>query len=350
MPVLPLLIQPPAHGRISGGFLYNARMAEHGLWEVCDAPAKDLPGLESRLSPARVVLMDSIWLTPEGAAPFLDWQGRERTLGLMLHSFPSMIVAAEGGNEPRNEPSRFELDTLRRLDFVVVPGRHYAEFLHGSDISALIAEPGLDDAWRLEPRRRAGPCRIVSVGAVTPRKGFLDVAEALAQRGTRDYHWTVVGNLETDPDYAARLAALSESLGSVSLVGQLAPSGVRDVVQQSDLLLMPSYDENQPLVLLEAMAASVPALAYAAGATRTMLEHGRQGLIAPIGDKKLLAEYVNCLLDDETKRYGMALECWKRQQSLPNWATAARQASSALGALLGSNPLGSNPLAGTWPA
>jgi glycosyltransferase involved in cell wall biosynthesis len=97
---------------------------------------------------------------------------------------------------------------------------------------------------------------------------------------------------------------------------------------------MPSYDENQPLVLLEAMAASVPAIAYAAGATRQMLEHGREGYIAEIADKAAFAEHLQRLIDDEDLRYRMAVACWERQRSLLDWKTAARHARLNLERLL----------------
>ena len=58
---LPLLIQPPSAGRISGGFLFNARMAQHGLWELLDLEA------------ARLGELDRISLSPRRAQAQLGW-------------------------------------------------------------------------------------------------------------------------------------------------------------------------------------------------------------------------------------------------------------------------------------
>jgi glycosyltransferase involved in cell wall biosynthesis len=98
------------------------------------------------------------------------------------------------------------------------------------------------------------------------------------------------------------------------------------MVQGADVFLMPSYDENQPLVLLEAMAASVPAVAYAAGASRRMLQDGQEGFINAIGDTIGLAQRLELLLDDEQLRYRFAQACWRRQRSLRNWENAADHA------------------------
>jgi glycosyltransferase involved in cell wall biosynthesis len=321
-----VLIQPPARGRISGGFLYNFQMAAGGCWELVDAAADELPALIDQLPERASILMDSIWLTPQHASVFLA-RARDRRLGLMLHSFPSMIEATENGQPPRSEPTAFEREAIERLAVVVVPGGHYVRLLAGTRTPFVVAEPGIEDVWRAAPRRRSGPCRLVSVGAVTPRKGFLDVARQLPRTG--DYTWSIAGSLDVDPAYAALVSEHTRGL-PVTLSGQLSPAETRALVQSSDVLLMPSYDENQPLVLLEALAASVPVVAYAAGATRDMLEHGVEGFIVDIGDGQALAEAVERLVADEGLRARMALSCWKRQQSLRNWASAALHARTKL--------------------
>jgi glycosyltransferase involved in cell wall biosynthesis len=326
----PLLLQPAAGGRISGGFLYNARMAEHGLWELRDVPAHALPELASQ-SADQPLLLDSIWLSEAHAPPFLALAAQGRRVGVMLHSFPSFIRAAEAGEPAPAAPSPFEREAIARLGVVVVPGNHYTPHLAASGARMALAEPGLDDGWRAPPRPRRGPCRLVSVGAVTPRKGFLDVAELLQRRvGASDYVWRVLGSLDVDPGYAQRVVERTRALPGVQLLGQRAPLEVQREVCSADLLLMPSYDENQPLVLLEALAASVPAIAYAAGAARHMLEHEREGLIAPIGDRTRFGAYLEQLLADEPRRQQLAAACWLRQERLPSWPVAVERARQAL--------------------
>ena len=307
-------------------------MAEQGLWQLLDVQPERLSELASR-SPEQPLLMDSIWLTPEHAEPFLQLAARGHRVGVMLHSFPSLIRAAEAAQATPEAPSAFELETLARLGVVVVPGHHYAGFIAGSGARLVLAEPGLDAGWRAPPRPRRGACRLISVGAVTPRKGFLDVAEMLRGRSELyDYEWRVLGSLELDTIYAARLRERTASLPGVQLLGQLPPGEVQLQLRSADLLLMPSYDENQPLVLLEAIAASVPSIAYAAGAARQMLEHEREGLIAPIADRQRFAAYLEHLLADEPRRQALAAACWQRQQSLPSWPAAAARARRELAA------------------
>jgi glycosyltransferase involved in cell wall biosynthesis len=332
----PVLVQPPSGGRLSGGFLYNARMAEHEAWEILDLPAHALAELPQRLGEKRLILMDSIWLASPTVEVFLELRARGWDVGVMLHSFPSMIAAAENQRPLVRAPLASEIAALERFGLVLVPGPHYAELLTGCSARLLDIEPGIDDAWRAEPRPRTGLCRLVSVGTVTARKGFLDLADVLRARqaqGAEDFAWTVVGSLDADLDYSRSLVERTRPLAHITLAGQQSPARTQRIVCNSDVLVMPSYDENQPLVLVEAMAASVPAVAYAAGAAHRMLEHGKEGLIAPIGDKDTLAALLGSLIEDEPRRHSMACACWDRQRSIPSWSDAAARARSELRAI-----------------
>jgi len=138
-----------------------------------------------------------------------------------------------------------------------------------------------------------------------------------------------VGSPDVDARYAARLAEEVQGL-PVTLCGQLPPESVRRIVQSADLLLMPSYLENHPLVLLEAVAGSVPVVAYAAGAVGAVLTDGQEGFITAMGDVVALARRIELLIADEQLRYGFAQACWRRQGSLRTWRAAADHARDAL--------------------
>src|SRR5688500_5451372 len=116
-----LLVQPAAGERLSGGYLYNGQMAAHGAWEIRGLAAGQL---EQGLSGGDhdLVIADSIWLAEESTiAPFLALRARGIRLAVMLHSFPSMIAAAEDGRGIRSHPTPFELQTLETLGLVIVP-------------------------------------------------------------------------------------------------------------------------------------------------------------------------------------------------------------------------------------
>jgi len=321
-----VLVQPAPGERISGGYLYNARMAEHGAWELLNVGADELASSVATVT-ADLVIADSIWLSETHILPFLGLIERGVRVAMMMHSFPSMIAAAESGAAIRTQPSEFELNALDRIGTALVPGPHYAEMLRGRTVSTHILSPGVDDEWRCAPRARTGPCTLVSVGAVTPRKGFLDVAQMLAARARHDdYRWTVIGDLSLDSAYANAVQECVKPLGSVTFAGKRSPSETRALVQEAHVLLMPSYDENHPLVLLEAMAAGVPCVAYAAGAARAMLGDGKAGLVSAIGDRTGLGAQLERLLDDERERQRLARGCAQLGRDISTWVEAASRA------------------------
>ena len=109
-----------------------------------------------------------------------------------------------------------------------------------------------------------------------------------------------------------------------------APVEVRGALQAADVLLVPSYVENHPLVVLEALCASVPVIGYAAGGMAAMIEHGTHGLLANIGDRTALAANLTSLLDDPALHARMAHACFERQQTLPTWKETAAALKLAL--------------------
>jgi L-malate glycosyltransferase len=56
-----------------------------------------------------------------------------------------------------------------------------------------------------------------------------------------------------------------------------------------DAFLLVSQNEGTPVVAIEALAAGRPVVATDAGGTRTVVEHGRSGFLAPVGDTQVLA-------------------------------------------------------------
>ena len=74
----------------------------------------------------------------------------------------------------------------------------------------------------------------------------------------------------------------------VHLHGFLDKAGVRDLLWQSDALVLPSRSEAQPLVLLEALATGIPAAATES--VPASLRIPGATFIAPVGDARALAE------------------------------------------------------------
>ena len=80
--------------------------------------------------------------------------------------------------------------------------------------------------------------------------------------------------------------------------GDVLPS----VYKLSSVFVLPSFYENFPFSLLEAMAMKVPCVASDVGAIDEIIEDGKTGLLFPAGDIERLVSHIKALLQDDLKR------------------------------------------------
>jgi glycosyltransferase involved in cell wall biosynthesis len=336
------LVQPEPGGRISGGYLYNQRMAEHAPGDrplhLVSVPASAGESLRALgLAAGDVVVADSLFLRPERLAPFLELHARGVRLGMVLHALPSFIDRAAAGLDS-GEPGAEELALLDQLDFAILPGPFLRDLLGPrlKDPRLHVCPPGLDDLWlrTAPPVRAAGEVTtIVSVGAVTPNKGFGDLVEALASLSIEAVRVAIAGSTEVDPSHVARLRARIADAGlsdTVHLLGQVPVADLGALFAAADIFVLASHTENHPLTALEALASCVPTVAYDVGGIATIVQHCVTGLLAPVGDLDTLADHLRRLIVDPDQRHAMALACWRARDRLTPWVRAAELLADAL--------------------
>ena len=62
------------------------------------------------------------------------------------------------------------------------------------------------------------------------------------------------------------------------------------MLAEADIFLLPSYGENLPNAILEAMAAALPIICTPVGALPEMLDEGEHALFVPLGDLEALTQ------------------------------------------------------------
>jgi len=138
---------------------------------------------------------------------------------------------------------------------------------------------GADDLIVLRPP----PLRVGFVGRVVPIKDLITFIRAcdLALRGA-DLEVRVIGPMDEDPAYATRCRDLVARLGRAEQIAFVGPMKPADIYPNLDVVVLTSFSEGQPLVILEAHARGVPVIASDVGACREMIE-GRDAADVQIG-------------------------------------------------------------------
>ena len=83
---------------------------------------------------------------------------------------------------------------------------------------------------------------------------------------------------------------------------------IQDIIQQIDLVVLPSYTEGLPLTPIESFAYGKPVVATAAGGTVEIIEDNKNGFLVPIGDVKALTEKIQEVIENESLYKKMCLE------------------------------------------
>jgi len=89
---------------------------------------------------------------------------------------------------------------------------------------------------------------------------------------------------------------------------------VSEVMRSASLVVLPSYHEGLPKVLLEAAACGRPVVATAIPGCREAVEPGETGLLVPVRDPAALAAAMGELLDDPSRRLAMGLAARARAE------------------------------------
>ncbi len=151
---------------------------------------------------------------------------------------------------------------------------------------------GIDvDSYAPSARESTGPLRLVTVGALSPRKGqeYAIAAIKLVAAAGVDANLVMVG---AGPDEAMlRQAAAANGVEDrVTFVGEHPDP--RPYLGAADALVLPSRQEGFSNAILEAMACALPVIATDVGGNAEAVVDGQGGFIVPPQDPQALAKAI----------------------------------------------------------
>ena len=161
------------------------------------------------------------------------------------------------------------------------------------------------------------------LGAIGKRKGIFDLLvafENLYRRNT-NIRLYIAGN--DDADVLPEKIEGLESSDKIRFFGWIDHQEKSKLLSVSDCLILPSYNEGLPMVILEAMSAKVPVISTDVGGIPEVIKHGENGFLLKRGnirDIELMMEKIQnekLLNEFRDKSYSLYISKFSPQAILP---------------------------------
>lgn len=165
------------------------------------------------------------------------------------------------------------------------PSRQYLK--RTTDKNSILVANYIDESYMITQAKSITPKieTVLFVGHVIKTKGIMELINA-AQR-LSDIDFILAGPV------SPQISDLPIT-NNVKLLGQVDESAVRELLDNADIFLFPSYTEGFSNALLEGMARGVPVITTPVGANADMVE-GQGGVLVRVGSSDDIVNAVNDL-------------------------------------------------------
>lgn len=209
---------------------------------------------------------------------------------------------------------------------LVVPSNYMAEHVRRSVVGALenvgvVHIPHGVDVQTFRPRPKIAARRLLGVpvdgtyivagSLITKehRKGLHrvgDISTAIRRRlpQSLNLRLLVVGAPKLDDQSFPGLEVIQ--------LGRLPVEKMPHVFAASDLFLHTSYEDNSPLMLLEALACGIPAIAFSSGGASELIEESSSGHVIELGDESAMVEAASAALANAKVLQAMGVNARQR--------------------------------------
>ena len=194
--------------------------------------------------------------------------------------------------------ARLEAFTIPRSKGVICITRYTQAAVQSLARQTWVVPNAVDASFfRIKPRP-VNPPLILCVGQISYRKNqnaFIRALDLLAARGS--FQVLFLSGPATD-DYGREFSELVKARSWCRFGGWAGREELKHHLATASMLVLPSLEDNCPMVVLEAMAAGVPVVAPNVGGVPDLVEHDRTGLLCDPTNAESMRTAVERLLRD----------------------------------------------------
>jgi glycosyltransferase involved in cell wall biosynthesis len=220
-------------------------------------------------------------------------QGTERdcSISAVFSGFPSVVtihgnmrvMAGLGKARPFSFywlAARLESYVLPRTDGIVCITDYTRREVASLNPRTWVVPNGVDASFFDIRPAPVEPATILCVGNIGLRKNqnaFIRALDGLAER--EKFRVVFLGSMNSASPYAREFLELTRARSWCHYAGFADRDILKKWMEQASCLILPSLEDNCPMVVLEAMAAGVPVAAGAVGGVPELIRAGETGLL-----------------------------------------------------------------------
>ncbi|MFZ4483196.1 MAG: glycosyltransferase family 4 protein [Chthoniobacterales bacterium] len=176
--------------------------------------------------------------------------------------------------------ARLERFSLRRTHGVIAISNYSRELVAGDANRTWVVHNAVDPSFFDVESRPADPPRILCVANVSPWKNQIGLIEALEPLAREEsFELRFAGGVAASDSYGAAFLERVRTRSWCKLAGKLERPQLQEELAAATMVVLPSFEDNCPMVVLESAAAGVPVAASRIGGIPDLLRDGETGLL-----------------------------------------------------------------------
>lgn len=223
----------------------------------------------------------------------------------------NVICIAQEHNNPNNNQRYFDkmFKSIKHMDYIMPVSENLSEYykkrINLSKTKCVYIPHFLDEIPEVSSNLKE--TNIISIGRLSKEKGFIDLIKVfkLIKEDYPKWKLNIVGDGDERKVIENKIKELNLQ-DYVTLHGFQNKQYINNLLENSSIYCMTSFEESFGLVLLEAFSFGIPCVAFdsAQGACE-IIKDNSNGFLIPGRNLQLMEEKVALIIDNENKRLEM---------------------------------------------